>query len=75
MPKKLTTADLADGLRSERTVQAAADAVHIAEHQMESATAAHERLIAHLRTLYDAPAPKYELRDWVQGFVEVNPNG
>lgn len=75
MPKQLTTADLADALRSERNVQAAADAQHIAEHQMESAVTAHKRLIAHLRVLYNAPEGAYELRDWAEGFVEVTPNG
>ena len=75
MPKKLRPADLADALRSERNIQAATDAQHIAEHQYEMATAAHTRLIAQLRVVYDAPVGKYELHDWMEGFVEVNPNG
>ncbi len=71
LPIKLSTNDLADGLRSERVVQSAADAVHLAEHQMQMAMDAHKRLVAQLRILYDAPEDKYALTDWVQGFVEV----
>ncbi len=75
MPKQLTPTDLADALRSERTIQAAADAQHIAAHQLETATAAHQRLIAHLRVVYAAPEEQFTLRDWAQGFEEVTPNG
>jgi hypothetical protein len=66
--------DLADALRAERTIQAAADALHIAEHQMETATTAHKRLVAHLRVIYHAPEGRYEMRDWAKGFEEVTPN-
>lgn len=71
---KLKPEDLADALRAERTIQAAADAQHIADHQMEAATLAHKRLVAHLRVVYGAPEGQYEMRDWAQGFIEVNPN-
>ncbi len=75
MPKTLTAADLADALRSERAIQAATDAQHIAEHQYEMATAAHTRLVAQLRVVYAAPVGEYELHDWVEGFVEVKTDG
>jgi hypothetical protein len=75
MPKQLTPTDLADALRSERTIQAATDAQHIAEHQMADAVAAHKQLIAHLRVVYAAPEDQFTLRDWAEGFVEVTPNG
>jgi hypothetical protein len=72
MAKTLTPADLAEALRSERTIQAAADAAHIAQHTMDNATAAHARLIAHLRVVYDAPEGAYVLRDWIEGFTEAD---
>jgi hypothetical protein len=72
---KLTPQDLAEALRSERTIQAAADAAHIAQHQHELASAAHERLIAQLRIIYQAPADRYTLTDWLEGFTEKQPNG
>jgi hypothetical protein len=68
--KELQPSDMADGLRSERTIQRAADAQHMAEHGLHIARQEQELLINHLRIVYGAPAERYELRDWTIGFEE-----
>ena len=70
--KSLNTTDLADGLRSERAIGAAADALHLAQHAHEAAVQRHMQLIAHLRAVYKAPEGQFILRDWDTGFEEID---
>lgn len=70
--KPLNTADLADALRSERDITAAADALHLAQHAHEATVQRHMKLISHLRLVYNAPEERFILRTWETGFEEID---